>query len=411
MNKILKLSAIIGVLLLGLSLLSVSAAEATKPDGKNPAETAPGQVLAETVAKITGVAISPLMGMSAVGAYEYMTTPNQERTQLPWYCHPLIFGSGLLLVGACAFKDSFGTVVPPGLKKPFDVLETLENKASGLVATAAFVPITVAEVSEVMNEKLGGMLGAGIDLPQSWLPLAAIDLAPLLSILLIPLGLVMFALVWLVSHAIHVLILLSPFPAVDTALKAIRVSILGALTGISYLNPWLGAVISLTIVVIAYFLAGWAFRLTVFGTVFVWDYLTFSSARCRPAEPLSMVFTARKIGHAPIRSLGRLSREKDGSFLYRYRPWLVGAAREEKIPAGKFAVGRGFLHPVLIEDDPATKEEDYRNLFTLPPRYRRHEDEIGRLWNLPVEDVGLRKGLQSIVRALRSLFGWSPRPA
>lgn len=411
MDGKLKLSAMFGALLLGFPLLLLAATQSTAPDNQAGAGANPGQALAETVAKITGVAISPLMGVSAIGAYEYITAPGEERAQLPWYCHPLIFGSGLLLVGACAFKDTFGTVVPPGMKKPFDVLETLENKASGLVATAAFVPITVAGVSEVMNEKLGGMLGAGTDLPHAWLPLAAIDLAPLLTILLIPLGMVMFALVWMVSHAINVLILLSPFPAVDTALKAIRISVLGALTGISYLHPWLGAMLSLAIVVIAYFLAGWAFRLTIFGTVFVWDYLSFASTRCRPGEPLRTVFAARRIGQAPIRSLGRLEKQADGGFLFSYRPWLVWPVQEEKLPAGKYAVGRGFLHPVLIEDDPATKEEDFRNLFTLPPRYCRHEEEISRLWNLPVEDVGLRKGFNSIVRALRSLFGWSPRPA
>ena len=65
----------------------------------------PGVSLAEGVSEITGVAISPLLGVSAVGAWKYWQADEEMRARLPWYCHPWIWGSGLALLGLCFLKD------------------------------------------------------------------------------------------------------------------------------------------------------------------------------------------------------------------------------------------------------------------------------------------------------------------
>ncbi|MDX2111492.1 MAG: hypothetical protein SFY80_14775 [Verrucomicrobiota bacterium] len=394
-----------GVLFLSLILSGWATTQVNDTEVKKEAKAGegPGAKLAETLTQVTGVAISPLLGMSAVGAYEYIKAPSEKRAGLPWYCHPLVFSAGIVLVGACAMKDTLGTVVPAGLKKPLDVLETFENKASGLVATAAFVPFTVSQVGSYITESVNQAVaihGGG-----ALAPLATIDFAPFLSILMIPLAMAVFVLVWLVSHAINVLILLSPFAAVDAALKSIRISVLGLLTLTSTINPWAGAVLSIVLIVVAYLLWGWAFRLSVFGTVFVWDYLSFGRTRCKPTNPTGMIFTARKIQDVPIRSSGRLTKNADGTLTFTYRPLLVMRPRTLTLPKGNYAIGKGLLFSTILEDDPTTPELDFRNIFTLPPRYLSHEAALAACLGLGVEDVGLRKRAKSVVRFIKHLFG------
>src|SRR5690606_11035890 len=131
--------------IIGLALLAAPLWGAAEQAQKTTAaKDVPGQELARTITEVTGVAICPLMGMSAVGAYTYFRTEEEKRRELPWYCHPAVFGAGLLLVGGVFAKDSLGLVVPTALKKPMDVLEAVENKSSGLVGTVAFVPVTVS---------------------------------------------------------------------------------------------------------------------------------------------------------------------------------------------------------------------------------------------------------------------------
>src|SRR5262245_59113118 len=94
----------------------------------------PGVELAERASQVTGVAISPLLGVSSIGAWKYYRTPATERDSLPWFCHPVVWGIGLSIIALCFLKDAFGAGAPPFLKKPLDVIELLENKLSGAVA-------------------------------------------------------------------------------------------------------------------------------------------------------------------------------------------------------------------------------------------------------------------------------------
>ena len=148
------------------------------------------------------------------------------------------------------------------LKKPLDVADAIEHKISGLVATGAFVPLVIAVFPTAEPEAaLQGANGF----------LAAIDLSWLGNGLLVPVAMLAFFFVFLASNAINVLILLSPFAVVDTALKGFRLLVLLTIPATAFANPWLGAVWALIIIGIAYFIAGWSFRLSHFGLVFIWD--------------------------------------------------------------------------------------------------------------------------------------------
>ena len=387
------------------TLSSPIRAESTATPQKLPSQ---GIEAAKAIATITGVAISPLLGTSVVGAYQYFKGPNGKKDKLPWYAHPYFWLPALLLTGAVAAKDSFGTVIPPGLKKPLDALEVVENKFSGLVAVFAFVP-AIASIFGSHNGS-SAFLGHGL----SAAGFATINFSALLNIFTIPLAMVAFVLVWLVGHVINVLILISPFGVVDAALKSIRTSLMGLVTVTSFANPVAGAVLSLIIIVIAYFLAGWSFRLTVFGSVYVWDFFTGRSRRFKPAPNANWMFLSHKIDKTPIRTYGKLVRGEQGQLSFEYRPWLVMKSETLALPQSNYAVGRGLFYPEIMQPDKESGK--MKSLFSMPPRYHKHEEEVARIYGITdVRDIGLLKGFKAIWNWLEGLFGFgakhTPTPA
>ena len=113
MKKRLLILIVIG---LGISLLTARAG--TSDIAATADKNLPGQQIAQTISLITGVAISPLMGVGAVGAWQYFhaKTPEQK-ARLPWFANPLFWVPALLLVAACFVKDSAGVALPRGVEK------------------------------------------------------------------------------------------------------------------------------------------------------------------------------------------------------------------------------------------------------------------------------------------------------
>ena len=389
-----------------LALLAVTLTALLAPfvfaAGANPpppaaADHSPAAPLAGAISTVTGIAISPLLGTGAYGAYQWTVAKDDAaRAALPWYAHWSFFGPALLLVGLCAAKDALGGVMPPGLKKPLDVLETVENKATGLVAACAVVPFTMAAVSKmVLGGKTAATGAALLPAGLAMLPVGAIDSSWLLNVLTIPFGVAMFALVWMASHAITVLILLSPWGAIDAALKAARTTLLGLLTLTATINPWVGALLSLVVVVVAYFVAGWAFRLTVFGSEFCWDFFTLRKNRFTPQENDNAMFAGANLPDVPVRTYGRLVQRTEGGLEFIYHPWLVLPVRVAKMPAAKLAVGRGLFFSSVFAEGGGT-------FFLLPPRYHGHEEMLARAYRMDgVRDADLRKAWGT----LKELFG------
>lgn len=376
------------------------AASGSTSKGKDGEVPSAGLELAKTATQITGIAISPLLGVSAVGAYQWWGAHTEaEKAALPWFANPLVWASGMLLVGAAAAKDTFGATVPPGLKKPLDVLEATENKVSGLVATGAVIPVLVSAASKFMVHNTPT---AGLDLHLGGLAmvhLGAMDFSWLLTILMVPLAVAVHAVVWLASHAINVLILLSPWGAVDAVLKAARTSLLGLLTGLAFIDPVVGATLSVAIIILAYFVSGWAFRLTTFGTIFCWDFFTGRRKRFELLADGNKLFLGRKIDGAPIRTYGRLYQAKDGALTFKFRPWLVLPEREIAVPRDGMVVGRGVFYSEVLGFNKETDASE--TLLLLPPRYLGHEELFARTYHINGTcEVGLRKAWSWIKEAL-----------
>ena len=367
-----------------------------------PADHSPAAPLATAISTVTGMAISPLLGTGAYGAYQSFSAPDDAaRAKLPWYAHASFYVPALLLVGACAAKDAFGAVVPPGLKKPLDVLETVENKVTGLVAAGAIVPLTMESMSKfIVSGKTAATGHAVATGGFAMIHFASIDFSWLLSILTIPFGIAMFAIVWMASHAINVLILLSPWGAIDAALKTARTALLGLLTLTATINPWVGALLSVVIIIVAYLVAGWAFRLTVFGSVFCWDFFTVRRVRFTPQENDNAMFAGGNLPGVPVRTYGRLVLRTEGQYEFVYRPWLWLPVKIASVPVTRdnLAIGKGLFFSTITADKAGT-------LFLLPPRYRGHEDVLARAYLMGggVRDAGLRKAWSLV----KELFGGS----
>jgi hypothetical protein len=377
-------------LLITLAVTPLWAATAATPAKSK----APGSELAATLTAVTGMAISPLLGAGAYGAYQWATAKDETaRAGLPWYAQWTFFVPALALVGACAAKDSLGAVLPPGWKKPLDVLETVENKATGLVAAGAIVPFTMDAFSKMIVASLPAAEPAA-PTGLAMLHLGAFDLSWLLNLLTVPFGIAMFAIVWMASHAINVLILLSPWGAIDAALKGARTALLGLLTLTATLNPWVSAALSVVIIILSYFVAGWAFRLTIYGSIFSWDFFTLRRARYTVRPDENKVFAGGNLPDVPVRTYGRL-RQTDTALVFTYKPWLVLPERTVTVADRSLSVGKGLFFSSVLTG----REETY---FILPPRYRGHEEKLVKTYGWGgVQPAGLRKAWSVV----RELFG------
>jgi hypothetical protein len=371
--------------IIALPLWAATGSTATASRDKSPIAPIAGAVTA-----VTGIAISPLLGTGAYGAYQYWTTPEAERASLPWFAQVSFWLPALCLVGAVAAKDAFGAVLPPGWKKPLDVLETVENKVTGLVAAGFIVPFTMAAMSKMImgSDALAssGPVTVGLPGTLATIQFAAFDLSWLPNILTVPLGIAIFAVVWMASHAINGLILLSPWGAIDAALKGGRTALLGLLTLSSTMNPWVSAGFSVVIIVVSYFVAGWSFRLTIFSSIFSWDFFTFRRRRYQVSPASNKVFAGTGLGTAPQRTYGRLTKDASGALSFSFKPWMVLPEKTVAVPmAADLGVGRGAFFSNITDGD--------AEVFVLPPRYRNHEGALAGTYGLAlgVLPIGLSK--------------------
>ena len=368
-------------------------ARAAEKTSSPPKVSTPGLEAARTLSTVTGVAISPLLGVGAVGCHEWYQARQAGRQPQHWYAQPYFWLPALLLVTLVALKDVLGTAAPTALKKPFDVAEAVENKISGMVAAGTFVPFMVTIFPTATDQTTAALHHAGF---------AAISSGQVANWLMVPFAIALFLVVWLASHAINILILISPFTTVDTALKGFRTSILGLVCITAWMNPWLGAFFSAIVVFVAWLIAGWAFRLMVLGQVYVWDFFTFRRHRFLPVANGNWMFGARAIEQMPIRTYGKLFTDAAGKHTFEYRPWLLLPKRTLELPPGKYAVGRGLFYPEMMR----VTGDDSKTIFILPPRYKGHEADLAKACNTPdVRDVGILKGFKAVGGAMRSLFG------
>jgi len=195
-----------------------------------------------------------------------------------------------------------------------------------------------------------------------------------------------FFIVFLASNAINILILLSPFTTVDLALKSFRAAILATIAGSAFMNPWIGAAWAVIVILISYLIAGWSFRLSHFGLVFIWDFISGRSRRFKPDNISNRMFLGRKINKVPARTYGKVCRDAKGQLVLQYRPWLLLPARTMVLPEAKYCVGKGLFYSEILQLD----GDKTKSAFLLPPRYRSHEEQLVNIYSFTdVRPTGL----------------------
>ena len=372
---------------------AVDELKSTIPDMFPEQRTSRGERLNQAFVALTGEAVNPLFGITALGMFNYFRTPETLRDSLPLYDQPIIWAPLLIIILLMLFNSTICEAVP-FLKVPLNALGDIVNKAGAVAVLPLVVKMFADAVAQPAARELAGLADALFPvayageagmLSSAWLSLgwAAGALA----------GTVIYLAVWLTFNVIDVLILVCPFPGVDAMLKSFRLAIVGLLAGANHLSPATAFVIAAVIVLVSLFLAGWSFRLSVFGFVFSTDIIFFRKKEISPEGASAFSCTGMPPEHkVPVRTLGRLEKDAAGRLRFSYRPWLVMRRRSVELgDSEKFLCGRGLLNPfVVAESDHDTP------WLRLPPRYRGRENELAGSFSLAgVVDCGISGALRT----------------
>jgi hypothetical protein len=370
-------------------------------------ETAPadqtlkrGESISKALATVTSTAISPLLGVCVIGAWDYYHTANAQRPQLPFYQKPQFWIPIVILLVLIFIKDTFGGFAPL-IKKPLDAVEVLLVNHASLVLIV--LPVVMNQVAKLMGFASVKSLFANM-LAGPVVYAASADagsmhsaLTSVTAVCYTTVGFAITFVVWLLGHSFDVLALVTPFPFVDFVLKAIRNGVFAVLLIAAVISPHLGLVLSLAIIAMSFVLFGWALRLAVFGALFAWSLLRMLvlDAQDKPNRGDRVPAFSARVKNVKRRTYGHLSHREDGSLVFRYRRLMFGPEKTVVIGrASSFDVGRGIFFPSLIE--PVESAQSHRVVFRLLPTYRGAEESVRACLDCAqVRDLRLSKGLRS----------------
>lgn len=359
-----------------------------------------GESVSKALATVTSTAISPLVGVSVMGAWQYWRIPKEQRGQLPFFDKPYFWAPVMVLLVLIFIKDTFGGFAPL-IKKPLDAVEVLFVNHAALILIV--FPVVMNQVARVMGApSLKSLFTQILSAPVVYAASAQTTglqskLSAATAVLYVIVGFAITGVVWLLGHCFDVLALVSPFPFVDFLLKAIRNVIFAVLLGTSIVSPHLGLVLSLIVIVVSFLAFGWALRLSFFGSLYATSLLVLLlfDWHERPSKDGHVRAFSAGIKGASKRTYGKLTSRDDGSLVFSCRRLLIGPKKSLVVGrANSFSVGRGIFHPTVVE--PIESSGKHRIVFRLLPTYRGAEEEVRAvLACASVEDLRWTKGLAS----------------
>ncbi len=352
----------------------------------DPAQrTSRGERLNQAFVALTGQAINPLVGVTVLGMYNYFRTDEIYREYLPLHDQPYVWIPFLVIILLMLFNSTICEAMP-FLKVPLNALGDFVNKVGAVSLLPLIVKLFAESVAEPFAEEitwLHAALSSTAYAGEFAVAGAAWHAAGWLAAAVV--GTVVYLVVWLTFNVIDVVILICPFPGVDAILKSFRLAVIAALTGIYQVSPTLALILACIIVLVSLFVAGWSFRLSVFGFIFSTDILFFRKRLIEPRE--ARAFSTTGLAQAkrlPMRTLGTVSTDASGELLFTYRPWLVFGKKTLALGrAADFYCARGFASPLIVSAGRAGV-----SWLRLPPRYRKQENDI-------VSAFGLRETVDS----------------
>lgn len=366
-----------------------------------------GAEISQELSKTVGIAVNPLLGLMVVGGYHYISAVRNGE-EIRWYYSPVFLILLAILLVLVGLNDTIGEAHPPS-KKVLDGVALAQQYVLAGLALAAIVPGLVEVLTQPAAEAVSGLFRlVGPD--TAW---AAEDAAGsgggIVGVVAVVVSSIVaggiFLMVWLASAVVEALTLISPVPFTGVVLKGLRLAVLAMLAVTAIISPILGLVAVLIILYLAYRLAGWSVRMTVYGVVMVGDLVGNRGASVDESRLVPMAaFAARGMEGIPRRSFGRLVCE--GEFLvFRARPWLVLPVRRAVYPkaARELATARGVWGPSVVAP---VEGSSFRTLFDLPPRYRGHEEAVADALGLSrrVMDLRVRAQVSSAWRWIKTQF-------
>jgi hypothetical protein len=382
-----------------IAVVLLASAQTAEPD-ETTQTLKSGETVTKALTTVTSTAISPLLGVSVLGAWQYYKTPGPQRGQLPFFERPYFWAPVMVLLVLIFIKDTFGGFAPL-IKKPLDAIEVLLVNHASLILIV--FPVVMNQVARVMGfTSLKGLFASLLSGPVVYSATAqtsgihhAFSMAT--AVLYLVVGFVITGVVWLLGHCFDVMALISPFPFVDFVLKAIRNTIFAVLLATSIISPHLGLVLALVVIVVAFLLFGWALRLAFFGSMFAWSLLEMMlfEIQEKPSREDGIRAFSAGVKGVSKRTYGKLAPREDGNLTFAYRRLLVGPEKTVVIGrANSFAVARGVFYPNLVE--PIESADKHRVVFRMLPTYRGVEEEIRECLDcVAVKDLRFGKGLRS----------------
>lgn len=375
-----------------------------------------GEMIAGEISKATGCAISPILGISVLGAYTYYTTPVELRAEVPWHASPKFWGPLLAVLLGIILKDSAKIALPKIIIMPLDAIETLLEKN-----TSAVLGLLVI-LSSITGRGLDRMRLAGDNIHFTFLSSAyaaqsVADGVPALPAGLFELGFlfilvtVIFGLVWVVSQSFNFLIFLCPFSWLDLLLALCKNVLIALLLGAYLINPFLGLFTSSIIILICLFLFARSYRFVIFGTLFSLDMLLKKSREQELESMKVKAFSGSAVTGVPSLSYGSVT-TRDSRLVFHYRPWLFMPLKSVTTPfqCGQCDVGTGTLYPVIVAA--GEKLNTNLTLFRLRPRYHGHAPRIAELLGLRgIRDMTLGKTFKDGYKWLLEQLRFSAKTA
>ena len=354
------------------------------PNSPPPNQNAEGRATEITTAinKITGLAINPLLMLIVIGVHDYYW-PTAGKT-LPLYANPWFWGS-LCALFATIFGLRLLTPLFPGTGKILKGFILVEQKIMGLLAAGLFIP-TIASTLEnagFTSNNHDQVAAAGFFGTTGY----------------VVAGLLIYSVVWVVSHVIDSLVLLSPFALIDATLLTMRTTLL-AILGVAYwIEPAFSAGICCLLIVICFLIAGWCIRINILASTFAFDLLTLRCKWMRPNQWPIRVFITGKSGLAPTRTRGLLEHDPDG-LRVRWRRFYWPIKRSTVLHRGSAKLVRGVVWSELYA------ESSPKVLVTLilPPRYFNHDQWITEHLEIPAENGTIRRGVAGVVDFFRNIW-------
>ncbi|XCN73215.1 MAG: hypothetical protein Q3M24_00170 [Candidatus Electrothrix aestuarii] len=373
--------------------------------------------LSQEVAQVTGLALNPIFCMSALGAYYYFSAPEQDRAALPWHLSPVFWGPLSVVLGLIFLKDTFGVAFPKLLKSPLDAFEILVEKNTSAVIA---LPVLVTSVTQGQFQQLQQLTQLGYDsLFSVAVPVAlaagSADVAVNsgLDMLLMTLtsltASMIFIVVWVLSQAFNVLILLCPFSLGDAILSAAKNSLVVLIIGLSGNSA--GLFLSLAVIAFAVYLFPKTLRLVVFGTVMSHDLVFYKLLRSRsgslPKDGVSC-FSSCYFGRIPPMTFGRLA-QQDGALQFSYRSCLFFGKKIVKtgVESSSCEVFRGIISPIIVLEEEGGEQVQ---LFRIRPKFYRNTEQVAELLGVRWSDEAvIVKCFSGAVRWYLGLLRKTPR--